>query len=186
MPDNYWANASRQFGQGLTFGFSDELEAAIRAASGGDLARYQAIKANLEQQRKQWEAANPKAAIAAETGGMLVPGLVGAFVPGGQGATLGALARTARILDAPAERLLARAAPRALSALQSKPLGRLAVGLADEVGNGAVYSVGQAPRMRDIPQQVTDDARDNILGSLAVRGASSGAGALARKMRKRK
>jgi hypothetical protein len=171
---SYLGNAVRQFGQGLTFGTSDELEAAIRAAAGGNFDRYRQIKNELERQRKGWAAKNPVTSTVAEIGGSIVPGVVGAFVPGGQAGTVATAGRIARAVDAPLERLLARYGPQALAALQKSRMGRIAVGVGDEVANGALYSVGQAETLRDAPQQVRDDLLQNTLMSLGVRGGTEG------------
>lgn len=181
---SYLGNAFRQFGQGLTFGTSDEMEAFAR--SGGDMARYRQIKAELERQRKAWADKNPVPATIAELGGSVVPGLAGAFIPGGQGATLATAGRIARAVDAPLERLLARYGPQALAALQKSPVGRMAVGLGDEAANGALYSVGQADTLQDAPQKIKDDLLQNTLMSLAVRGGTEGVGFGVKKYRKRK
>ena len=167
------ANAVRQFGQGLTFGTSDELEALVRSGLGqGDYAK---IKAELERQRKAWADKNPYSSSAAELAGSAVPGIVGAFTPGGQGATVATLGRVARAVDAPLERLLARYGPKALQALQKRLPGRLAVGVGDEALNGMLYSVGQAESYKDIPQQIKDDLLQNTLMSLGVRLGTEGA-----------
>lgn len=173
-------------GQGLTFGFSDEGEAALRALAQFDPAQYRAIKDRIEAQRRAWAEANPGTAMGAETVGALVPGVVGAFVPGGQAATAGTLARIARVMDAPVERFAARVAPRALSALQSSRLGRLAVGVADETATGAAQSAGEARTTQDIPQAVQEAAPMNALASLAVRGATGAGGLAVKRIRKGK
>jgi hypothetical protein len=183
---SYWSNLARQVGQGLSFGFSDEGEAALRALAQFDPAQYRAIKDRIEAQRRAWAEANPGTAMGAETVGALVPGVVGAFVPGGQGATVGSLARIARVMDAPVERFAARVAPRALSALQSTRLGRLGVGVADEAATGAVQSAGEGRTIQDIPQEVLDAAPMNFLSSLAVRGATGAGGLAVKRIRKKR
>lgn len=181
---SYIGNAFRQFGQGLTFGTSDEMEAFAR--SGGDMVRYGQIKAELERQRKAWADKNPVVSTVAELGGSVVPGLAGAFIPGGQAGTVATIGRFARALDAPAERLLARYSPQALAALQKGVAGRMAVGAADEAANGALYSVGQADTLQDVPQKIKDDLLQNTIMSLAVRGGTEGVGFGVKKYRKRK
>lgn len=173
-------------GQGLSFGFSDEGEAALRALAQFDPAQYRAIKDRIEAERRAWAEANPNMAMGAETVGAMVPGVVGAFVPGGQGATVGALGRIARVMDAPVERFAARVAPRALAALQSRRLGRLGVGVADETATGAVQSAGEARTTQDIPQTVQEAAPMNALTSLAVRGATGAGGLAVKRIRKGK
>jgi len=185
----YLTNLARQTGQGLSFGFSDEGEAALRALAQGDPHQYRAIKDRIEAQRRAWAEANPNTAMGAETVGALVPGVVGAFVPGGQGATVGTLARLARLaraMDAPVERFAARVAPQALSAVQSSKLGRLAVGVADEAATGAAQSAGEARTIQDIPQEVLDAAPMNFISSLAVRGATGAGGLAVKRIRKSK
>lgn len=176
------ANAVRQFGEGLTFGNADELEALVRAAARsapalyqGNMGEYQKIKAELERQRKAWAEKNTYRASAAELAGSAVPGIVGAFTPGGQGATAATLGRLARVVDAPVEQFLARYGPKALQALQRRLPGRLAVGVGDEALNGMLYSVGQAESYKDIPQQIKDDLLQNTLMSLGVRLGTEGA-----------
>jgi hypothetical protein len=184
---SYGANLLRQFGQGLTFGTSDELEAAFRAGILGQ-GDYAKLKANLENQRQRWADQNQPAATIAELGGAIIPGVAGAFVPGGQAATASTglrVARAARALDAPLEAALHRFAPRALGALQGSKLGALATSLGDEMINGAMYSVGQAPTMSDAPKQVVDDALNNLIVSLGIRTATGGGGLAVRKLRGR-
>ena len=64
-------NAGRTFAQGLTFGFSDEMEAAIRAAAQGDPARYRAIVNQIRAQQERYAKDNPKAAFGLEMTGIL-------------------------------------------------------------------------------------------------------------------
>lgn len=184
---SYGANLLRQFGQGLTFGTSDELEAAFRAGilRQGDYAK---LKADLERKRQQWADQNKTAATIAELGGAIVPGVAGAFVPGGQAATASTgvrLARAARALDAPLEAAMARFGPGALAAAQRSKLGRLGVSLGDELLNGAMYSVGQAPTLAAIPGQVSSDALSNLAVSLGLRGVTGGGGMAVRRIRNR-
>lgn len=180
MPDwNYWGNAGRQFGQGASFGTSDSAEAAMRALLTGDMHNFLANKARIQQQiereRQQWADQNPKAAMGADIAGALVPGVAGALIPGGQAATLGTLGRVgqiARVMDAPLERAVARVAPRALQAAQNSKLGRLAVGLGDEMLTGAAQSAGATDVGGDIGEKIREDALGNMLGSLGVRGTT--------------
>lgn len=180
--DGGFVNGLRSFGQGLTFGTSDEVEAYLRSLMGGD---YRAIKNRIEGDREAWARAHPGYDVAAQSAGALVPGLVGAFVPGGQPGALGALARVARGADAPMERLLARMSPAMLERLAARLPGRLAVGVGDEMLTGAAQSAGQAARPEDVPSTIADDALINAAMSLGVRGATEGAGYAVRRRRKR-
>lgn len=64
-------NAGRTFAQGLTFGFSDEIEAAIRAAAQGDPARYRAIVNQIRAQQERYAKDNPEAAFGLEMAGII-------------------------------------------------------------------------------------------------------------------
>jgi hypothetical protein len=187
MPNDqssYGANLLRQIGRGVSFNTADELEAMARARYG--TPEYYALKAKLENQRAAWAEQNPVVSTVAELGGSVVPGVLGAFVPGpGWAATastgaraLSLVPRVARALDAPAEALMRVAAPRVLGALQQsgklRAAGRAALGMTDELLNGAMYSVGEAPTFADVPQQIKDDLAQNFLMSLGVRAATSG------------
>lgn len=178
------ANAARQFTEGLTFGNAAELEALLRSGLGQ--GEYAKIRAELDRRRKAWADKNPLPATVAELGGSAVPGIAGAFIPGGQAGTIATVGRVARAVDAPLERLMARYSPAALAALQKRFAGRMAVGLGDEVANGALYSVGQAPTMQDIPKQIEEDLIPNILMSLGVRSGTEGIGFGVKKRRERK
>jgi hypothetical protein len=67
------AETARAAGQGLTFGFADELEAALRsgAISGKD---YEAIRNDLRAKQEQFALENPKTALGSEiAGGFIAP-----------------------------------------------------------------------------------------------------------------
>jgi hypothetical protein len=177
---SYGANLLRQIGEGVSFGNAAETEALLRA--GFLTPEYYALKKDLEDRRSGWAKQNPKAALAADVGGSLVPGVLGAFVPGpGWAATASTgarvasvLPRVARALDAPAEALLRRTAPNALNAVRQSGLGRTALTVADEVLNGALRSVGEAPTYSEILKQVKDDLAKNTAMALGARTATSG------------
>jgi len=167
---SYLANLARQVGQGLSFGFSDEGEAALRALAQSDPYQYRAIKDRIEAQRRAWAEANPNTAMGAETVGALVPGVVGAFVPGGQGASVSAASMIPRVARAMAEPLTV-AAERFAPSLAVR--GARVLPLADEVLTGAVQSVGSADTLADAPERIAEDMPANVAGSLAVRGANA-------------
>lgn len=104
-----YGNAARTFGQGLTFGTADEIEAFIRAKAGG--RPYKTERDEIRRLQERYALANPNTALALEGAGMiggsmLAPSLAGAralanapravrFVAGGvddfaQGAAYGA------------------------------------------------------------------------------------------------
>ncbi|MEZ9898212.1 hypothetical protein AB4379_12210 [Vibrio breoganii] len=75
--DSNWVDSARAFGQGTTFGFSDEAEAFARSLSGTE-----SYDEELKQIRKEMDAyaeANPEEAMAWEVAGavptMFIPGL---------------------------------------------------------------------------------------------------------------
>ena len=57
----YLGNLARSAVGGLTFNNADEMEAAIRAAAQGDLARYAQIKARINAEHERWAQHNWKA-----------------------------------------------------------------------------------------------------------------------------
>lgn len=167
----YLGNLGRSVLEGLTFNNADEIEAAIRAMAQGDVNRYRQLKAQVQAERQRWADQNPKAALAGEFGGALAPGVVGAFVPGGQGAaasSLSMLPRVARAMAEPVTMAAERFAPRfAVKASRAMPF-------LDEGLTGVVQSIGSADTMADAPRQIAEDAPINIAGSLGVRVANSG------------
>ncbi|OUV24600.1 MAG: hypothetical protein CBC57_06725 [Euryarchaeota archaeon TMED97] len=97
----------RSFVQGLTFGFGDEIEAAIRSAVperfGGKT--YEVIRDQIRKDLKEYQEAFPAEAISAEVIGAIAPTAVAMFTGVGGGvATTATTARTAgigkRALDA--------------------------------------------------------------------------------------
>jgi len=172
--DGGGVNALREFGQGMSFGTTDEAEAFIRAmlAGGG----YYDTKERIEKERNAWAEANRGKAMAAGLAGGLVPGIAGAFIPGGQVGTIGALGRVARVLDAPVERALARMSPKMLESLSAKVLPRVALGTADEIATGAVQSAGQAETPSDILPTVVENTPSNALQALIMRMGTEGLG----------
>lgn len=145
------ANAARTFGQGVTYGFGDEIEAALRAAAQGDPARYAMLRDQIRRQQEGYSEANPNAAAALELSGML------------GGALLTPTLAAPRALGA-----LTRMAPRA---------SKFIAGGLEDAAQGALYAAGQAPEMRDIPETIREEAPANA----AFYAGASGLGAGARK-----
>ena len=185
----YGGNLGRSLLEGLTFNNAGELEAALRAAAAQRnisldelMRRYRDTKAQVVGDHQRWIEKNPRADLAANFAGMLVPGVVGAFVPGGQGATAAAatrgasfLPRVARAMAEPVTVMAERFAPSAAANLASRgALGRLALPLADEMLTGAVQSVGSADTLAEAPDRVASELLENAIGSLAVRGVTAG------------
>ena len=168
----YAGNLGRSVLEGLTFNNAAELEAAIRAAAGGDMSRYRQLKQAIDQNYGQWGEQHVAPRMLGELGGAAIPGLVGAFIPGGQGATLGAVSKGARMVAEPLTALAERYTPRVLESLTQRAprLMNLAMPLGDEMVTGALQSVGSAPTMADAPRTVAEEAPLNLGLSLASRG----------------
>ena len=166
MPD--FANGARSIFEGLTFNNAAELEAFIRAVAQGDPDKYRALKTQIEGDYGKWSEANPGASLAGEFTGALVPGIAGAFVPGGQGATASTVARLGRAMAEP----MTMAAERYLPSLAAKRGMPTALAIGDELGTGIVQSVGAADTMEDAPDRIVSDLPENLGFSLAVRGGN--------------
>jgi len=186
---SYWGNLGRSVIEGLTFNNEGEIEAALRALAAQRnlnfedlLRRYRTTKNNVEGDYQKWGDKNPLPRLGGEFIGALAPGVVGAFVPGGQVATgvtaargAALLPRVARVMAEPVTVAMERYAPRVAANLASRgPLARLAIPLADETLTGAVQSVGSAKTLGDAPRQIVEEAPTNVVGSLVVRGMNWG------------
>ncbi len=82
---NYFGGLAESAFQGATFGFGDEIEAAIRKVVSPEKTYAENLKdarASLEQFRQQ----NPGSALTSEIAGAIVPTIVATLVPGGQAA----------------------------------------------------------------------------------------------------
>lgn len=152
-----FADRARTVAKGATFAFNDEIEAGLRALAQLDPAAYQREVARIRAQQAAYEEANKLESLGLEMSGALLP----AMLPGGQGP---AAARMAS---------LAAKAPRAAA-------------VAPVVGEAALYGVGAADSMADIPRSVGEE----LLFGLGVYGAGAAAAPrlkrLAAKVRKRK
>lgn len=70
----------RTFAQGLTFGFADEIEAAIRSLGGRE---YSELVKEVRSAVAEYQADRPKEALVAEIGGAALPALIGSLFTGG-------------------------------------------------------------------------------------------------------
>ena len=64
-----YGNAARTFGQGLTFGTADEIEAFIRSRAGG--RPYKTERDEIRRLQERYALANPNTALALEGAGMI-------------------------------------------------------------------------------------------------------------------
>jgi hypothetical protein len=113
-----YANAARTVGQGLTFGFGDEIEAKLRSLASRDPNAYANEVKRIRMLQERYAKANPGTAMVLEGAGMLggsllAPSLAGARVVGNAGR-----------------------------------LARLGAGAADDLLQGAAYSAGKADTNR--------------------------------------
>jgi hypothetical protein len=144
-----FADRARTVAKGATFAFNDEIEAGLRALAQLDPAAYQREVARIRAQQAAYEAANPYESVAYEIGGALLP----ALLPGGQGV---AAARVASL------------------ASQTPRLARIAPAIGGAVpvlGEAALYGVGAADSMADIPRSVLSEGAQ----ALAMYGAGAAA-----------
>jgi hypothetical protein len=139
-----YANAARTFGQGLTFGFGDEIEARLRTLAAKDPNAYRNEVNRIRMMQERYGEANPKTAMALEAAGMLGGSLAAPSLGG------------ARALAS---------APRA---------ARFLAGAADDLGQGALYAAGQAKTMRDVPRTIREEAPINaaFYGGMSGAGAA--------------
>jgi hypothetical protein len=146
-----YANAARTFGQGLTFGFGDEIEAKLRALASKDPKAYENEVKRIRLAQQGYAEANPMT-----SGGLEMAGMVG-------GAMLTPSLAALRVPGA-VSRVAARA-PR---------LSKFGVGLVEDGLQGAAYSAGKAEPIRGEPetsrmQAVRNDAPQNALTYMEMR-----------------
>lgn len=193
MPTDYASGIRSPF-QGLTFNTADEAEAFARAF-GGAISRgeinpkaalnaflkdYRGIHTNINTNYNSWMDRNPIPGLLLEGGGALAPGIVAAFVPGGQGVTAASAARvgglTARAAPRIAKVAEAMAEPVTMAAKRLKPALAVkrpkSLAVIDELLTGAVQSAGAANTLADVPRQVAEDIGLNAAFSGAVRGGN--------------
>jgi hypothetical protein len=176
----YGGNLLRSGLQGLSLNTSDEVEAFLRAITQRGFPYY-ATKDAINADLGQWQEQNPVVSLGSEFAGAVVPGLVGAMVPGGQGATAATVGKGA-MLTGKLGRLMAEPVTVATRRLMPGVLergGRFVqggvrggLGILDELFTGAVQSAGQADRPQDIAPKVDEALLGNFEGSLAVRGVN--------------
>jgi len=142
-----WRGRARSAGQGVAFGWGDEIEASMRALAQLDPAAYRREVARIRAQQQAYENANPLESLAFEGAGAVATG----FIPGMQGATGAKLAS------------LAARAPRAARA-------------AAVAGETALYGAGAADSVRDIPRSIRDEALFAVPMYGTAEGARYGVG----------
>ena len=98
LAGNVESQKGRTFAQGLTFGFADEAEAAIRSTFSGE--DYTEVRDNIRKQLADYARQNGGEALALEVAGSAIPSLVGMFIPAlGQSATAANVSRLASLAN---------------------------------------------------------------------------------------
>jgi hypothetical protein len=145
--------------QGLTLGFSDEFEAAIKTLT--NKKPYQQNKAAIQFAKQEFEAANPIASAVTEVGGSLPTAILG-----GQG-TLAALARVA---------------PQAVRAGAAVSPSMRALGTTTAGGTitGGIVGAGQAEEGERLQSAKTGAQLGALLSPLALAGQRVVGGALSK------
>jgi hypothetical protein len=109
-----YANAARTVGQGLTFGFGDEIEAKLRSLASRDPNAYANEVKRIRMLQERYAKANPGTAMVLEGAGMLGGSLLAPSLAG-----VRAVSNAGRV-------------------------ARLGAGAVDALGQGALYSAGKA------------------------------------------
>jgi hypothetical protein len=129
---------TRAAAQGLTLGFGDEIEAALRAPFSDQT--YSEIRDDVRGKIEDYREADPLGAVGFEVGGAVIPGLLG-LLTGGSGTAATGAATTARLAPT-----MARAAK---------------VG----AGTGAAYGYGSGEG--GVTERVINAGKDAVIGTVA-------------------
>jgi len=139
----------RSFVQGVTFGFGDEIEAAVTSAFDGNKTYAETVK-DIRNKINQFRKDNPAAAYGSEIAGAILPSIAAAFIPGGQALTASTVGRVGQ-------------AAKALG-LGSKGQ-KVATSATVGAGGGALYGFGSAEG--DAENQAKQAATSGLIGMVA-------------------
>jgi hypothetical protein len=152
----------RTFGQGLLFGFGDELEAAARSAFTG--RDYNEVRDEIRQKIKAYQDANPGEALTMEVLGSIAPTAAAFLIPGAQPAAAAQAARTATSLGRLAAREAGMGAITGVGTSEQESLS----GMATDAAIGGATSAVLAPitrigteRLGGLASDVTNWIRTN-------------------------
>jgi hypothetical protein len=145
-----YANAARTFGQGLSFGFGDEIEARLRTLAAKDPNAYRNEVNRIRMLQERYAERNPNTAMALEGAGMVGGSLLAPSLGGAR-----ALAN----------------APRA---------ARIGANLIDDVGQGLFYTAGKAETNRAIPAAIQEEGPRAIADFAILTGAGAAGKRLAK------
>jgi hypothetical protein len=143
-----YGNAARTFGQGLTFGFGDEIEARLRTLAAKDPNAYRKEVNRIRMMQERYAETNPLTA-----GGLEMAGMLGGSMLAPSLAGVRAVSNAGRV-------------------------ARLGAGAVDAIGQGALYSAGKAkpdPRVAgsDRMTAIREEAPRNIADFAIMSGVGS-------------
>jgi hypothetical protein len=154
--------------QGLSFGFGEEIEAAVRAALDSD-AEYADVVAEIRNQINDHRKRNPAVAFGAEIAGSVLPVVLAQFIPGlGQAAGAGRVAQIGAAISK---------SPVARAALTSGAQGTLYGAGVAEGGLGSraksaaqtgVLSAGLGAGLQKVAPHITAKAKSLIAKGIPV------------------
>jgi len=90
---------ARAAGQGLSFGFGDEIEAFVKSAVDSNASYADTLK-EVRNKINAFRKDNPAAAYGTEIAGAILPSIAAAFIPGGQALTASTLGRVGQAAKA--------------------------------------------------------------------------------------
>lgn len=128
-------NAARTLLQGATYAYGDEIEAYLRTLLSKDPNAYRREVVRIRGEIDRYGSANPKAALALESAGML-----------------GSAMLTPELAALKGVGALSRVNPNAV---------KFVLGGLDDAAQGALYASGQAETMKDIPRVIAEEGPTN-------------------------
>ena len=90
---------TRAAGQGLSFGFGDEIEAFVTSALDSNASYADTLK-EVRNKINDFRKRNPGVAYGTEIAGAILPSIAAAFIPGGQALTASTLGRVGQAAKA--------------------------------------------------------------------------------------
>jgi hypothetical protein len=159
---------TRAAGQGLSFGFGDEIEAAVRSAFDSGKSYAEVVK-EVRGQIESFRERNPAAAYSTEIAGAILPSIAATLIPGGQAAIAGTGARIAQGVRAVGGGKKAQRAAQVAAGTGAQSAvygagaaeGNLAERLPSAAVSGAIGAVA-GPFVDKVAPAITAGARDLI------------------------
>tara|TARA_Y100001938_G_C8080096_1_gene428520 strand:- start:44 stop:1645 length:1602 start_codon:yes stop_codon:yes gene_type:complete len=156
----------RSFFQGLSFGFADEIEAAIQSAVDSDKTYAETLN-EIRGKIKDFRESNPGAAIATEIAGSIPSMILAQFIPGaGQTATAARIAQLARTAGIGAKgQKIGGSALRGAAASGVYGFGTGEGGLEnrlEKAGTSAAIGAALNPAIQSVAPRITEGAKELI------------------------